>query len=98
MIISDIDYLESVLETSTTHLIGGLGSSALAIADFFALASGPLTSTNADVKTKAVTLPIANSSFASSSIQVTSSSPTINGVASASATATASISPTIKPI
>jgi len=92
MLISDIDYLETVSETSATHLIGGSDLNALAIADFFALAFSPSTVTNADVKTKAIRLP--NSSFASSTIQLKSIAPTSNGLTIGFANATASISPT----
>jgi hypothetical protein len=97
MLISDIDYLEPVSETSAMHLIGSSGFNALAIADFFALASSYSTVTNADVKNKAVSLPYG--AFASSFIKLTSIAPGSNGVTSASATTSASISPsTIKPI
>ncbi len=86
MIISDIDYLEPITETSATHLIGSSG--ALAIADSFAFTYGTSTLTNTVFKNKAVSRP--NGSAASSYVNLTASSP--NGVAIASASASAGIS------
>jgi hypothetical protein len=83
MIISDIDYLEQVSETSTLHLSGG---KAIAISSFWALAFGPSTYTSAVVNNQVVVSP--NTSFASSSVQVTaaSSGSSVSAIASSSAT------------
>jgi hypothetical protein len=100
IIISDIDYLEPVAETSAMRLNGGFnakgGFNALAIANFFAFASSPSTATDAVVETKTFSSP--KSSYATSSINLIAAAPGPNGLTSASATTSASISPTIKTI
>lgn len=86
MIISDIDYLEHLSETSAIHLSGG--GSASAISGFWALALGPSTYTAAVANNQAVTRP--GSSSASSSVQVIAVSSGGSAFASAFSSASSS--------
>lgn len=69
MIISDIDYLDSISETSAMHVNGG--GSALAISEFLAQAYGDSTSVISYIRNRAVSQP--RKSSASSSALVAAS-------------------------
>jgi hypothetical protein len=86
-IISDIDYLDSLPETSAMYLNG---SAAIAFSTFSAIASGSATYTYAALKNLALSIPAI--SVASSEVQVTAIASGGNIFASASAASRAAVS------
>jgi hypothetical protein len=88
MHICDLDYLESIPETSTIHLNGGR---AVAISAFSASAFGDATSINTFLQNLAISR--SGGSFANSSVHVTSISSGGSTFASASSLAYVSSSP-----
>ncbi|MBW4601518.1 MAG: hypothetical protein KME29_18570 [Calothrix sp. FI2-JRJ7] len=65
MIISDIDYLDSISDTSAMHVSGG---SALAFSGFSAQAYGDSTSVISYIRNRAVSTPRKSSASSSASV------------------------------
>lgn len=87
MIISDLDYLGSIPETSAIYLNGG---DAIAISGFVASAYGSSTSTGTVLNNLVISRP--SGSVASSSIKVTAIASGLNVFATASASSTSVVS------
>lgn len=88
MIISDLDYLDSISEVSTVYITGG--KSATAISGFSALAIGDSTYTDTVVKNFSSTKPN-GSSTASSSVRVISLASGGNAYSSSTAVSYSSV-------
>lgn len=87
MIISDIDYLESIAEADAMHLSGGY---ATALSQFSAFSFGNSTSTSTVIKNKAVN-GYRGISFASSNVSSTSAASGDNTITGSSASSASSV-------
>ncbi len=89
MIISDLDYLESVTETSAMDLHGG---NYTAISEFSALATGNSNRIKTSVINRVINAPKSSISISSVSLNLAASSSGREAFVSASATSTSSAS------